>query len=97
MDTGSPTRPTGPRDTGAAVPDSSDDRRPGVLDALADRNGIEHEFRDAHGKVRCTPAGTKLALLTAMGVEAGDEAAASEAPACLVAEDSAAATALVRA
>jgi 4-alpha-glucanotransferase len=60
---------------------------PSMLDALAERNGIEDEFRDAHGRLRRTPAETKRALLAAMGVEAADEATASEALAALDREE----------
>jgi hypothetical protein len=54
-----------------------------MLDALADRAGIEDEFTDAHGNLRRTTADTKRALLAAMGVAAGDEASASKALAAL--------------
>lgn len=45
-----------------------------MLGALADQCGIEAEFVDARGEIRPTPDTTKRALLTALGVPAGDDA-----------------------
>lgn len=47
-----------------------------ALDELADRMGIELEFRDARGQMSRASQKTKRELLAAMGVEAADEAAA---------------------
>jgi 4-alpha-glucanotransferase len=49
------------------------------LDELAARNGIEAEYRDAHGRMRQTAPETQRALLAAMGVNAADEAKADAA------------------
>jgi malto-oligosyltrehalose trehalohydrolase/4-alpha-glucanotransferase len=53
--------------------------RGGALDQLADRMGIEPEFRDVRGKTVRTSDETKRALLAAMGHAAGDEAQAAAA------------------
>lgn len=51
----------------------------GALDELAERMGIEPEFRNARGERVRASAETKRRLLAAMGVEAADEAAARAA------------------
>ena len=51
----------------------------GALDRLAERMGIEAEFRNARGEIVPTAPETKRRLLAAMGVAAGDEAAAEAA------------------
>ena len=51
----------------------------GALDRLAERMGIEAEFQNARGEIVPTAPETKRRLLAAMGVEAGDEAAAEAA------------------
>ena len=51
----------------------------GALDRLAERMGIEAEFRNARGEIVPTAPETKRRLLAAMGVAAGDDAAADEA------------------
>ena len=63
--------------------DAGSNPGPSALDTLAERNGVEHEFVDAHGRVRLTPEETKRALLAAMGVDANDEATATKALAAL--------------
>ncbi|HEY0521973.1 MAG TPA: DUF3459 domain-containing protein [Stellaceae bacterium] len=50
-----------------------------ALDELAERMGIEPEFRDARGRMVRATAETKRSLLAAMGVEAADETAARAA------------------
>jgi 4-alpha-glucanotransferase len=50
-----------------------------ALDALALRMGIEPEYHDVRGELIRATAGTKRALLAAMGVPAEDEAGASAA------------------
>lgn len=50
-----------------------------ALDALAERMGIELEYRDTRGETIRASAETKRLLLAAMGVEARDEAAAASA------------------
>ena len=45
-----------------------------VLDELAERMGIEPQFRNAKGEIVETSSETKRSLLAAMGVEAADEA-----------------------
>ncbi|HWY24890.1 MAG TPA: malto-oligosyltrehalose trehalohydrolase, partial [Nevskia sp.] len=50
-----------------------------ALDELAERMGIEREFRNARGETVCANAETKRSLLGAMGVEAADEAHAQAA------------------
>ncbi|HWF38827.1 MAG TPA: 4-alpha-glucanotransferase, partial [Candidatus Acidoferrales bacterium] len=47
--------------------------KPAPLDQLAELLGIEAQFKDARGKLRRTTAGTKRALLAAMGVRVGDD------------------------
>jgi hypothetical protein len=47
--------------------------RGSALDCLAERMGIEGEYRNAHGHVVHTKAETKRRLLAAMGVAAADE------------------------
>ncbi len=47
-----------------------------ALDELAERMGIEPQFRNAKGKIIETSSETKRSLLAAMGVEATDEAQA---------------------
>jgi malto-oligosyltrehalose trehalohydrolase/4-alpha-glucanotransferase len=51
----------------------------GALDELAERMGIEPEFRNARGETVRASLETKRSLLAAMGVEAGDETAARAA------------------
>src|SRR3954452_23833383 len=51
----------------------------GALDRLAERMGIEAEFRNARGEIVPTAPETKRRLLAAMGVAARDGAAADEA------------------
>jgi malto-oligosyltrehalose trehalohydrolase/4-alpha-glucanotransferase len=46
----------------------------GALDKLAERMGIEPEFRNAHGEMVRASAETKRSLLAAMGVHTADEA-----------------------
>jgi 4-alpha-glucanotransferase len=58
-----------------------------VLDELAERMGIEPEYRDARGRVVRAGAGTKRRLLAAMGAAAEDEPAARAALEALEAED----------
>ena len=60
------------KDAGAAVAASA-------LDRLAQRMGIEPEFRDAHGAIVPTGDETKRSLLAAMGVAAADDAQARDA------------------
>lgn len=48
-------------------------RRAGLLDALADRFGIETSYRDALKKLRKTSEETKRLLLAAMGADAADD------------------------
>src|SRR3954447_6611653 len=55
----------------------------GALDGLAERMGIEAEFRNARGEIVPTASETKRRLLAAMGVAAGDDAAADAALAAL--------------
>src|SRR3954465_13052793 len=55
----------------------------GALDRLAERMGIEDEFRNARGEIVPTAPDTKRRLLAAMGVAAGDDAAADAALAAL--------------
>jgi malto-oligosyltrehalose trehalohydrolase/4-alpha-glucanotransferase len=50
-----------------------------ALDQLAERMGIEPEFRNARGEIVRTSAGTKRSLLSAMGVRAADDAEARAA------------------
>ena len=50
-----------------------------ALDELAERMGIEPEFRNAKGEIVHTDAATKRILLAAMGVRAADEAQVREA------------------
>ena len=50
-----------------------------ALDRLAERMGIEAEFRDARGDVIVTPAETKRHLLAAMGIAVGTDAEAQVA------------------
>ncbi|PWC39204.1 malto-oligosyltrehalose trehalohydrolase [Azospirillum sp. TSO35-2] len=50
---------------------------PSALDRLADRMGIERSFDNAAGETVTAGEGTIRALLSAMGVEATDEAAAA--------------------
>ena len=50
-----------------------------ALDELADRCGIESEYRDARGEMKAAGADTRRALLAAMGVVADDETAARAA------------------
>ncbi len=50
-----------------------------ALDRLAERMGIEPEFRNAHGEIVPASADTKRSLLTAMGVEVVDNAGAKAA------------------
>jgi malto-oligosyltrehalose trehalohydrolase/4-alpha-glucanotransferase len=50
-----------------------------ALDELAERMGIEPEFRNARGEMVRASAETKRSLLAAMGVEAADETAARAA------------------
>jgi hypothetical protein len=50
-----------------------------ALDDLAERMGIEPEFRSARGERVLASAETKRSLLAAMGVDAADEAQASAA------------------
>jgi len=49
------------------------------LDELAERMGIEHEFRNAKGEIVRTTSDTKRSLLAAMGVEAADDMQARRA------------------
>ena len=58
-----------------------------ALDVLAERMGIESEFRDVRGQTIRASIETKRALLAAMGHEARDEAAAIEVLAQLDRED----------
>ncbi len=51
----------------------------GALDRLAERMGIEAEFRNARGEIVPTAPETKRRLLAAMGVAAADDAAAEAA------------------
>ena len=51
----------------------------GALDRLAERMGIEAEFRNARGEIVPTALETKRRLLAAMGVAAGNDAAAEAA------------------
>jgi 4-alpha-glucanotransferase len=53
------------------------------LDTLAERAGIEPEFRDARGDMKTTPPETKRRLLAAMGVKADTDTQAGEALAAL--------------
>jgi 4-alpha-glucanotransferase len=46
------------------------------LDVLAEKMGIQHEFRDARGELVRTSAGTKRSLLAAMGMDVVDDAQA---------------------
>ncbi len=55
----------------------------GALDTLAERMGIETEFRDARGETVRASAETKRSLLAAMGVAAAGEEAAHSALAAL--------------
>ncbi len=50
-----------------------------ALDELAERMGIESQFRNAKGEIVETSSDTKRSLLAAMGVEAADEAQARTA------------------
>src|SRR4051812_46595678 len=50
-----------------------------ALDRLAERMGIESEFKNARGRIVPTAPETKRLLLAAMGIEAADEAAAESA------------------
>jgi malto-oligosyltrehalose trehalohydrolase/4-alpha-glucanotransferase len=52
-----------------------EDAKVSALDELAERMGIEPEFRDARGAVVRASAETKRSLLAAMGVQTADEAA----------------------
>jgi malto-oligosyltrehalose trehalohydrolase len=52
-----------------------EDAKVSALDELAERMGIESEFRDARGEVVRASAETKRSLLAAMGVQTTDEAA----------------------
>jgi 4-alpha-glucanotransferase len=54
-------------------------RRKSPLDTLADRFGIEASYRDASGKIQKTSGETKRLLVSAMGVDAGSDAAFAEA------------------
>jgi 4-alpha-glucanotransferase len=54
-----------------------------ALDELAERMGIEPEFRDARGETVRASAETKRSLLAAMGVKVADEGAACAALAAL--------------
>jgi 4-alpha-glucanotransferase len=87
MESGSLEQSVEARGQEANSTDAGANPRPSALDLLAERNGIENEFVDAHGRVRHTPEGTKRALLAAMGVEAADEATAATALAALDHED----------
>ena len=53
------------------------------LDALAMRCGIQPEFKDARGTLRLTSETTRRALLRAMGIDAGTDAAAAASLATL--------------
>jgi 4-alpha-glucanotransferase len=55
------------------------ERAHAMLDALAERMGIEAEFRNAHGDRVSTSAATKRRLLAAMGIGAATEQEAQEA------------------
>ncbi len=55
------------------------EREGSALTKLAERMGIEPEFRDAHGKVVRTSDETRRKLLAAMGLPVADEAQAAEA------------------
>ncbi len=66
-------------DAGEASPDGRPQAEGSALDQLAERMGIEPEFRDARGKLVQASIETKRSLLAAMGVEAADEDAARAA------------------
>ncbi len=55
------------------------EHRDSALDRLAERMGIEPEFRDVRGSVVTADAATKRALLAAMGQDARDETHAAAA------------------
>jgi malto-oligosyltrehalose trehalohydrolase/4-alpha-glucanotransferase len=52
-----------------------EDAKVSALDELAERMGIEPEFRDARGEMVRASAETKRSLLAAMGMQTADEAA----------------------
>ena len=87
MGNGSLEEPVEARGDAAGTGKAGGTGRQRLLDVLAERSGIEDEFTDAHGKLRTTPADTKRALLAAMGLDAADEASASQALAALDREE----------
>jgi malto-oligosyltrehalose trehalohydrolase/4-alpha-glucanotransferase len=60
-------------------PAAQERRLDDALDRLAERMGIEPEFRDARGRTVRAETGTKRRLLAAMGVDAADEVRAQDA------------------
>lgn len=58
-----------------------------ALERLAQRMGIDPEFRDAHGTLVRTSDQAKRSLLTAMGIEAADEAQARSALEAMIRAD----------
>ena len=74
---------TAPSDLGRSAGPSDEDPRGqrgnDALDELAERRGIEPQFRNAKGEIAHTNAATKRRLLAAMGVRAADEAQTRDA------------------